>query len=141
MSRSFKRASQDRAVNEGLAKPVSSLQKHFFNADHFKSLCWFVTILLSCLTRNQICTPALGEQSPDYSTARETPVSTFHLGYTPAPVTFYPALFSGPCAVLKGLTATIPGNSDGAPLSTSQPLFLGEEIEAQRDSHPHSMTH
>lgn len=56
-------------------------------------------------------------------------------------MTFYPARFSGPCAVLKGLTATIPGNSDGAPLSTLQPLFLGEEIEAQRDSHPHSMTH
>lgn len=96
---------------------------------------------LSCLTRNQICAPALREQSPNHSTTRETPVSTFYLGCTPALVTSYPALFSGPCAVLKGLTATIPGNSDGTPLSTLQPLSLGEEIEAQRDSQPHSMTH
>ena len=117
---------------------IDLLQYCFF---FFFLMCWFCGREprdLSCLTRNQICTPALGEQSPDHSTARETPVSTFHLGCTPATVTSYPALFSGPCAVLKGLTATIPGNSDGTPL---QPLSLGEEIEAQRDSHPHSMTH
>ena len=119
---------------------IDLLQYCFF----FFLMCWCCGREpwdLSCLTRNQICAPALREQSPNHSTTRETPVSTFHLGCTPAPVTSYPAVFSGPCAVLKGLTATIPGNSDGTPLSTLQPLSLGEEIEAQRDSQPHSMTH
>ena len=35
MSRGFKRISKDRAVNEELAKSVSSLKKNLFNVDHF----------------------------------------------------------------------------------------------------------